>query len=212
MYNYNILVIDDEKQMIATCEVYRKMLIKKHNLLVNFDVINSESDYKAKVPYDILLVDYDLKKGFSLDNKLMGDEFIKRFREHNKISKVIFFSSSFKYDEEKEKYDFPFKPKEAFNLINDLQIDRIADKNNFFMMIDVIRSCCERVDVLPVLLSKLLEEYKEEDIEVTYTKTNGEEILLTNLLDDVINDNEQGKIFRKEIIDTVLSVILNFKY
>jgi len=212
LYIYNILVIDDEKQIKDTCAIYKKYLKSKFDLEVKFDVINSEAEYNESVPYDVLLVDYDLKKGFSLNDKLMGDEFIKKFRENNKISKVIFYSSAFKYRPNEPNYDFPFEKREAFDLINNLQIDRIADKNNFEMMLEVIKSCCERVDVLPILLSKIVEEYEKEEIKVSYTNIQGQEVLLSELLIDIINDNEQGKAFRKNIIDTVLSVILNFKY
>lgn len=210
MYKYRALVIDDEVQIDQNCTIYKKYLKLNYNIDIDFDVINRENEYNENKPYDILLVDYDLKKGFCSDNKFMGDLFIKKFRENNKISKVIFYSSAFRYDT--KKYDFPFSDKDTFDLINNLQIDRIADKNNFYMMIEVIKSCCEKIDVLPVLLSRLISEYGEEDIKITYTNKDGTDIPLSEILNDILQDNDQGKKFREQIIDTVLSVILKFHY
>lgn len=209
-YLYKALVIDDEIQMKETFDSYKKRLKETYNINIDFTVINNEAQYDEALTYDILLVDYDLTKGYS--DKLMGDDLIKKFRERNKISKVIFFSSSFKYRPDERKYDFPFKGKTAFELINILKVDRIADKNNLQMMIDVMKSCCEEVDVVPIVLAKLLSDYKKEDIAVSYTNISGDEIDATVLLDDLLNDSVEGRNFRKKVTDMVLSVLLKYKY
>jgi len=208
-YVYKVLVIDDEVQIKAACNSYRKYL-NQSNIDIQFDIINNEANYNEKEPYDILMVDYDLKKGYS--DKIMGDKFIKKFRQKNRISKVIFYSSSFEFDEDNKKYKFPFSPKQCFELINIMQIDRIAYRNNFNMMVDVIKSCCEQLDILPIVLSRVLDDYKKEDIGVSYTNLKGEEINATVLVEDIMNDTLEGKYFREKLTNTVLSVLLNYKY
>lgn len=210
IYEYKALVIDDEVQVRAMCDAYKKKLKLMYNININFEVINEDSQYNDKKNYDILLVDYDLQKGYS--DKLMGDDIIKRFREKNSISKIIFYSSSFVYDTETREYNLRLPHKDIFDLINKYNIDRIAYKNNFEMMIEVIRSCCEKVDLIPQILMKVINEYKNEGIEITYNKASGEEINVTSLLQDIKNDTEEGKRFKQQIIETIFSVLLNYKY
>lgn len=208
-YNFKALVIDDEVQILSAFNAYERYL-EKDGIHIDFDVINNEKNYDEKKPYDILLVDYDLKKGYS--QKVMGDDFIQKFRKTNRISKVIFYSSSFSYDDVEKKYSLPFSTKQIFSLVNELKVDRIAYKNNFNMMVDVIKSCCEEIDILPVLLTKMVSKYKDADIKVRYTNSEGEEINVTELIDELLNDSKEGRIFREKITDTIMSVLFNFEY
>ncbi|PCN43182.1 hypothetical protein B9C88_17175 [Brevibacillus laterosporus] len=211
-YNFKALVIDDLPQQASTFETYKKYLKRKENIDIEFKVIHNESQYDENEPYDILLVDYNLRHGFFNCEKQLGNEFIESFRKKNKICKVIFYSSEFYYSPNNKKYKIPLADKDLFDLINDLQVDKIASKDNFNMMIQVIKECCMQLDILPLLLSRTLSEYKKKDITVSYTNLQGEEIDLSTLLDDIVHDNEQGKQFRKQIMDTILTVLFNYKY
>ncbi|QZY56486.1 hypothetical protein [Crassaminicella profunda] len=211
-YKYRALVIDDEIQIKSVCDTYAQYLKELHDIDIKFDIANNESEYDETKPYDILLVDYNLKKSFNFANKNTGDGFIEKFRTKNRVSKVIFYSSSFVYNQDKGKYTFPFEGKEAFDLINKLQIDRIVPKDNFDMMIEVIESCCKQMDILPLTLTKLLKEYRSEDIHINYTNKAGEEIEITDLINELLNDTEEGRNFRERILKTVFSVLLNVNY
>ncbi|GGH11319.1 hypothetical protein [Paenibacillus segetis] len=211
-YTFNILVIDDQIQIHGIFETYKKYLKKKYDLDVEFTIVNNEDEYDEEEPYDILMVDYNLRHGFYNSDKQLGNEFIEEFRQKNNVSKVIFYSSEFEYDPLKRKYKFPFANKDLFDLINILGVDKVTAKNNFEMTIQVIKEACEQMDILPLILSRTLAEYKKNNIEVSYTNINGEDINVSTLFKDLLNDNEQGKQFRKEIIETVLSVLFKYKY
>lgn len=211
-YVFKALVIDDQVQIAGIFETYKKVLKKIHNLDIDFTIVNNEADYNSDEPYDILMVDYNLKHGFYNSDKQLGNEFIEVFRKKNNVSKVIFYSSEFEYNTEKRKYKFPFADKDIFDLINVLGVDKVTAKHNFDMNIEVIKDTCEQMDILPLILSRTLAEYKKNDIQVSYTNNNGEEIEVSTLFKDLLNDNEHGKQFRKEIIETVLTVLFKYKY
>ncbi len=209
-YKFKALVIDDENQINKLCDSYEKILKMKYDIDIEFDVIENENDYDANKLYDILLIDYDLKKGYS--QNMMGDDIIKEFRKKNTISKIVFYSSSFIYDPENRTFDLQLPDRDIFELINDYGIDYIAYKNNLNMMIDVIKKCCDKTDILSQLLIKLVEEYGKENIEITYNNLNGNEVMVTSLIDDLLRDTDEGKQFRKQVIETILSTLLNYKY
>jgi hypothetical protein len=211
-YKFQILVVDDDPQIKHNFNSYKKFLIKKHGLDVDFTVINNESEHNQNIPYDILMVDFNLRHGFFNSSKQLGNEFIEMFRERNRVSKVIFYSSEFEYNNETKKYKFPLVDKEIFEVINKLQVDKIASKSNFEMMIQVIKECCEDLDVISLILSKTLREYKANDISVNYTNIEGKDIELSSLFEDILFDNEQGKEFKKRVIETVLTVLFKYKY
>lgn len=209
-YYFKALVIDDEVQMKDTLDIYKQYLSTKHNVNVDFELINNESQFNIKKPYDLLLVDYDLKKGFSKTTQL-GDEFIHEFRKINKVSRIIFYSSSFIYNQ-RNKYELPLATKEIFNLINNLKINKIADKNNFDLMIDVIKDCCDDMDILPLMLSKFVSEYKKMDITMSYTNSKGEDMEVQDLISDLLNDSLEGRHFRKQLTETMINTLLKFRY
>lgn len=211
-YKYKVLVVDDEGLISAIFDKYSKDLKRRSGLDVQFSIIQNETQYNINEPFDILMVDYNLKKGFFNSSKQLGTEFIQMFREKNRISKVIFYSSEFEYHPVTRKYKFPFSTKEVFDLINVWQVDKIASKNNYEMMIEVIEDCCKQIDLLPIILSKILSEYRENEISLAYTNIKGEDIDITSLLNDLLIDTEEGKYFREQIIKTVLTVLFKYKY
>ncbi|MDF2606233.1 MAG: hypothetical protein K0S34_423 [Bacillales bacterium] len=212
-YIYKILVADDEPQMNATVNVYKKLLKHRYNLDVEFKVINTEAEYDETESFDILMVDYNLARGFyDHSEKVLGDEFIKKFRSKNSISLVIFYSSEFEYNEKDGHYVFPYAKKEIYELINDLRVDKISSRNNSDMMINVIKQCCEELDVFALIISKQVQKYLDNDIEATFTLNDGSEISLLNLLHELKIDSDKGRDFRKSVLETVFTTILNIKY
>lgn len=211
-YKFKALVVDDMPQMVKSFDIYQKYLKVKKNIDIDFKAIHSEEDYDENEAFDILLVDYNLKHGFFNNDKTLGNQFIESFRKKNKISKIIFYSSEFEYDVDAKRYKFNFPAKEIFNLINDLQVDKIAAKDNFNMMLEVIAECCEELDIVPLILSRTLSQYKEKDISVTYTDLEGEEIEVASLLEDIIKDSKRGRAFKEQLVETVMTVLFNYKY
>lgn len=209
-YKFKALVIDDEVQIESLCNSYKKKLKFDYGIDIDFDVIINESNYDENKLYDILLVDYDLTKGYS--QTLNGSDIIRKFREKNTVSKIIFYSSSFIYDPDNRNYSLDLYPKDIFELINDYGIDYIAYKNNFDMMIKVIKKSCDTTDILSQLLLRMFNEYEKEDIQISYKNADGKEIPLTSLINELLMDTEEGKRFRNQVTETILSTILEFKY
>lgn len=210
-YVFQALAIDDEPQMIDYFNVIKQFLLDIYQIQINFDVIHEEKDYQREKSYDILLIDYDLKRGYSV-KKQQGNEVIKEFRKYNRISKVIFYSSSFVYSDEKKNYVIALPVKEIYDLINDYQINKIASKENFDMMVKVIKECCAELDILPLILVRMLSHYKKAGIETIYTNSKGDEIDANGLIDEIMNDNEEGKKFREKFTEAVLNTMFDFKY
>lgn len=208
MYTYKVLVIDDETLIESLCEKYKKTL-KKKGLEIEFSIIRDEQGYNPEIPYDLLMVDYNLKHGFSTQ---LGNQFISMFRVHNKMSQVIFYSSEFEFKEMERKYKVPLKAKTIFELINELKINKIADKNNYNMMINVIEDCCKSMDPIPSILSRMMDEYNREGIDITYINSKGDELGADSVAKNILVDNEEGKKFKEDIIKTIFSVMLNYKY
>lgn len=211
-YKFKALVIDDIPQIAESFKIYKQYLKVRRNIEIDFKVISNEEEYDDNETFDILLVDYNLKHGFFTSDKALGNEFIEQFREKNKISKVIFYSSEFEYNKETKRYKLPLAVKEIFDLINILKVDKIVAKDNFDMMLDVIEQCCNELDVIPLILSRTIVEYERQDIDISYTNLNGQDVKISSLLSDIIEDNEQGKAFKEQLVQTVMTVLLNYKY
>ncbi|EAG6387975.1 response regulator, partial [Listeria monocytogenes] len=116
---YKILVIDDEIDIKSNYAVY-KQYIKKEEIDTEFTFVSStkELDKVQKDTFDILMVDYNLQNSFFSETKpnIAGTDFIKSFREENRISKIIFYSSEFEYSNSEKKYHLNLKDKEIFDL------------------------------------------------------------------------------------------------
>jgi hypothetical protein len=211
-YQYKVLVVDDESLIVASFEKFSKDLKKKSDLDVTFTIIQNESEYDSNEPFDILMVDYNLRKGFFNSSKQLGNEFIEMFRKRNQVSKIIFYSSEFEYHNGLKKYKMPFNTKEIFELINEWRVDKIASKNNYDMMVRVIEECCNQIDLLPMVLSKTLNQYRKNDINIGYTNLDGEDMDVSTLFNELLNDSQEGRHFREQVIKTVLTVLLNYRY
>lgn len=207
-YNYKALVVDDELQINEVFIDYGHQL-KEKGLNITFDIINKESEYREEKPYDLLLIDYKLESAFLVGT---GEKFIAEFRKRNLISKVILYSSSFIYEPSRSNYDFYFKDKETFDIFNNKRIDKIVAKANTEMMIDAIVDSLKDVDILAPVLVKVLTDYKEKGIEVEFLDSSENIKSVSELIDSLILDNQEGRNFREKILQTILTLFLKSKF
>ncbi|HAO5667060.1 TPA: response regulator, partial [Listeria monocytogenes] len=198
-YSYKILVIDDEIDIKSNYAVY-KQYIKKEEIDTEFTFVSStkELDKVQKDTFDILMVDYNLQNSFFSETKpnIAGTDFIKSFREENRISKIIFYSSEFEYSNSEKKYHLNLKDKEIFDLINLYKIDSIVSKNNFDMVVHSIIDNIRDLDPIAKLLINTRDKYDQRDSQLYYTTSDGEEMNIEQLLQEYQADSKRGKEFK----------------
>ncbi|ELU8226120.1 hypothetical protein SD234_001412 [Listeria monocytogenes] len=214
-YSYKILVIDDEIDIRSNYAVY-KQYIKKEEIDTEFTFVSStkELDKVQKDTFDILMVDYNLQNSFFSEIKpnIAGTDFIKSFREENRISKIIFYSSEFEYSNSEKKYHLNLKDKEIFDLINLYKIDSIVSKNNFDMVVHSIIDNIRDLDPIAKLLINTRDKYDQRDSQLYYTTSDGEEMNIEQLLQEYQADSKRGKEFKEQLLSTIVTLLLEYRY
>ncbi|EGO5015765.1 response regulator [Enterococcus faecalis] len=213
-YVYKILVVDDSADIANSFKVYQDFL-KDKGFKVEFSLASSKKELaeKLKRTHDILMVDYNLKNGFPSSDNYDGTDFIKEYREKNKISKIIFCSSEFSYDEKNEKKcKLNLQSKEIFDLVNIYKVNCIVSKNNFNMLIDSIAENLCDLDPITKLLIDTKEKYSGETDNMIFTDSNGEEVGITRLLDEYLNDSSIGREFKDQMMKTIVTLLLEYRY
>lgn len=213
-YVYKILVVDDSADIASSFEVYQDFL-EDRGFQVSFTLVSSEQELaeKVKKTYDVLMVDYNLKNGFPSSKNYDGTDFIKEYRRKNKISKIIFYSSEFHYDEKDERNcTLNIKAKEIFDLVNIYKVNCIISKNNFDMLIDNIAENLLDLDPIAKLLIDTKEKYSSETDNMIFTDSNGEEVGISRLLDEYLNDSSIGREFKNQMMKTIVTLLLEYRY
>ncbi|TYV22371.1 response regulator [Listeria monocytogenes] len=214
-YSYKILVIDDEIDIKSNYAVY-KQYIKKEEIDTEFTFVSStkELDKVQKDTFDILMVDYNLKNSFFSEIKpnIAGTDFIKSFREENRISKIIFYSSEFEYSNSEKRYHLNLKDKDIFDLINLYKIDSIVSKNNFDMVVHSIIDNIRDLDPIAKLLINTRDKYDQRDSQLYYTTSDGEEMNIEQLLQEYQADSKRGKEFKEQLLSTIVTLLLEYRY
>lgn len=213
-YTYQILVIDDTKDIENSFKVYQNHILDE-GIKTFFTLVTSEEELKQvkKNTFDVLMVDYNLKNGFFSDNRSMGTDFIKSFREKNRISKIIFYSSEFEYSGfNKKDCKLNLHPSEIFELINTFKVNSIVSKSNFDMIIGSIIDNIKDLDPIAKLLINTRDKYDDDDFPLFYTTSDGNEMNIDQLLHEYQADSDRGKEFREQLLSTVVTLLLEYKY
>ncbi len=212
MKKYNILVIDDEEDVKGIFEVLKNE-IEIDGYDVTFDFIHDlkEEDFNINKPYDVLMFDCyapasnlmklrDKEKG-----EKIGFSLIKKFREKNRRTKIIFYSSSFNIDTG----EVPFTSKEFVHIINELNIFKIIERNNIQMMFSTIKGAIEELDAILISMEDIQREYITEEI---YYETGEKNISLNELIEQFKLGGADAERFRRSVIEQILHYILKFKF
>lgn len=199
--NYNILVIDDEKESVYKFERYKTSIKSRYDIDVNFTVVNNIEEYQFSERYDILLVDYMLHGAFK-DIEL-GTDFIREFRKKNKLCKIIFFSASFAMN---EKLNLKFN--KIAELINIYSIDKIVSKDDRNLMLESIKDCCEEINLFSLSLTRMVNEYKRANVKLWYETSNGDSITGEDLVHELLLKSPIAKEFQENLYKTFLNLTL----
>lgn len=215
MIEYKVLVVDDYKEIERSFPLY-SMELEDRGLNVKFDIVSTIRDFKEKKDeqFDILMVDYNLRNGFFEDETMsMGTDFINDFRKKNMINKIIFYSTEFRYDLSTRIPDIQLNisQKEYYELINNYKIDAIVPKNNTEMLVDMIENCIKNLDPISKFLRKTLNKFAE-DSDLLYYEAKGSEYTIAQLLDEYQKDSEVGKEFGENLLETIATLLLEYRY
>lgn len=206
---YKVLVIDDEQDVVEIFLVLKKEL-DYEGYKVEFDFLNSldADSFEIREPYDVIMFDCyfpasNLVK-FGEKKDKMGFNLIKKFREKNYRTKVIFYSSSFNIDQGES----PFTTKEFYTIINELNVFRMVERNNTKVLMESIMQAIDDLDMVMISMEDIYREYIND--EVTFN-TGDKDISLKELINQLKTGGNDAEKFRKETIKNILYFMLNFK-
>ena len=212
---FKILVIDDERQIESNFPLY-EMLIKRKGINSKFSLVSNENEYETikHETFDVLMVDYNLRNGFFQSaDKTVGTDFIRDFREVNMVDKIVFYSTDFKYQNRVTNIEAKLNitDEEFFRLINDYKIDGIVPKNNPHLIADIIEKCVRDIDPIIRFLKETKLKY-EKSGDYLYFESDGTEYTISEILKEYQLNSEVGKKFGVELLETMSTVLLNYKY
>ncbi|MGT2949983.1 hypothetical protein BU202_01495 [Streptococcus cuniculi] len=215
MPKYRVLVIDDHRDIERSFQLYALRLEDK-GFLVTFEIASTITEFvqKKNERYDILMVDYNLRNGFfDEDSKSLGTDFISDFRKNNMISKIIFYSTEFRYNVSAQPKDIQLNisPKEYYELINNYKIDAIVPKNNTPMLVDRIEDCIKNLDPISKFLRSTMDKFSE-DADLLYYEVDGHDYTITQVLEEYQKATEIGKKFGENFLETIATVLLDYRY
>lgn len=215
MKKYKILVIDDHPEIRHSFPLY-ELKLREKGFESEFHIVSSIVEFEelTKEFFDILMVDYNLRNGFFTDEtKSEGTDFIADFRRKNMINKIIFYSTDFKYEINSLKTDVKLEipMKEYYDLINKYRIDGVVPKDNTEMIINIIEDCIRRLDPIVKFLRDTSEKYEEKG-DLLYYDVGDREYTITQLLEEYQKDTEIGRKFGTDLLETVSTLLLDYRY
>ena len=160
------------------------------------------------------MFDYNLRNGFFTDGKKSeGTYFIADFRKNNMINKIIFYSTDFKYNSNglSSEVQLDIPKKEYYDLINKYRIDAIVPKDNTEMIVEMIKNCIQNLDPIIKFLRNTRDKFEQNGDSLYYT-VGETEYTISQLLEEYQKDTEIGKKFGKELLETVSTLLLDYRY
>lgn len=210
--SYDILVVDDEKDINHIFEVFVAEF-KEKKIEVNFEYLHELEKFDdVGKPYDVILFDSEFrtsKQGKPTEMKSEGFELIRRYRKKNKRTKVIFYSSTFDL---KNQDQIPLAHKDYFEIINELNVFRMVYKNKaesiYIAIKEAIEAALDDLDVIMTSLEKMYFEY--DGIDIDY-EIEGDNIPLKQLMHEFKMGGEHAEKFREDIISMMLKYMSKFE-
>ncbi|EGO7561257.1 hypothetical protein F6347_002558 [Enterococcus faecalis] len=80
------------------------------------------------------------------------------------------------------------------------------------MLIDSIAENLCDLDPITKLLIDTKEKYSGETDNMIFTDSNGEEVGITRLLDEYLNDSSIGREFKDQMMKTIVTLLLEYRY
>lgn len=129
------------------------------------------------------------------------------------INKIIFYSTDFKYNSNRlsSEIQLEIPKKEYYDLINKYRIDAIVPKDNTEMIVEMIKNCIQNLDPIIKFLRNTRDKFEQNGDSLYYT-VGETEYTISQLLEEYQKDTEIGKKFGKELLETVSTLLLDYRY
>lgn len=209
MRKYKILFIDDEDVIISgIMEVAKKLICLEKGYDVDFRVLKNQEDIENMndIAADIVLFDCALGgAAFDFTNQdedSFGVEIMKRFRERNTRTKIIFYSGEFELTGTR---CYGFTNEEILELINELHIYKMIPKKAEHIAKAIVEAIHE-LDSLIVSLEDLKEEYKSQGNFLINERLYS----IENVIQELKCGSQVGEEFRKSVLKMVLTYMMKF--
>lgn len=209
MRKYKIVFIDDEKEIIERImEAVKGIVAKSHGLDLQYNVFSKREEIEGihNAAADIVL--FDCAMGATnlyfedKDESTYGIELMRRFREKNKRTKIIFYSGGFQLEGSQ---CYEFTNSEMLKLINDLHIFKMIPKDLEEISKAIIEAL-EELDAVIVGLEDLKYEYDNFGI----FHVNDKDYSIAQLIEELKNGTEIGERFKNNVYKLTLTYLMKF--
>ena len=209
MRKYKIVFIDDEKTIIETImESVKEIVGKSHGLELQYYIFSDRKEIESlhNVAADIVL--FDCAMGGAnlyfedMDESIFGVELMKRFREKNKRTKIIFYSGGFQLEGSQ---CYEFTNAEMLKLINDLHIFKMIPKD----LKEISQAIIEALEELDAVIIGL-EDLKYEYDNLGLFRVDNKDYSITQLIEELRNGTEIGERFKNNVYKLTLTYLMKF--
>lgn len=201
--------MDDDNSLVKGifAEFQEELMHEGKN--VTFDYVTDIRSFNIEQPYDIIMFDCDFMQAkhdmFEGNPRTIGFELIKKFRQKNIRTKIIFYSSFFDLADLDQ---IPLSTKDFFEIINELNVFRLVNKNDATQIFNTILDALDELDIIMVTLEKMVYDYVGADM--TYN-VNGRTVSIQDLIRDFKMGGERSKSFEEKVLKMLISYMTKFK-
>ncbi len=209
MRKYKIVFIDDEKEIIGqTIKGIETLINVKDGLRLEYEILSDKqsigkmNDIAADIVlFDCALYATDLDYGNSHESSF-GLELMRKFREKNRRTRIIFYSSGFSLSGSRC-YDFVHE--EMLQLINDIHIYKMVPKAAEYIASAIV-DAIEELDAIIISMEDLKEEYDSTGDFLV----DGKEYPIKVMIEELKKGTEVGNKFRNSVLKMVLTYMMKF--
>lgn len=209
MRKYKVVFIDDEKELIEqTIKGLETFVSAKDGLVLEYEILSEKQDIEKMndIAADIVLFDCafnaaDLDYGSSQESSF-GLELMRKFREKNRRTKIIFYSGGFSLSGSR---CYEFVHEEILQLINDIHIYKMIPKEVEHIASAIVEAI-EELDAVIISLEDLKEEYDSTGNFLV----DGKEYPIKVMIEELKKGTEVGNKFRNSVLKMVLTYMIKF--
>lgn len=206
---FEVVVVDDQPDTVKpVLQAVRLMFELDYNYKINYKVLSKQDEIERLNDYvcDIVMFDCALNGGDydfrDTDGSRYGYELIKKYREKNTRTKIIFYSGSFVFGDDET---FNFTVGDFIHIINELNVFAITNRE-VPRIVETIKRAIDNLDTVLVSLEDLIYRYGEEG----YFYIDGQKISSNKLLNELKLGTKTGEKFREEVYSTIISYFMKF--
>ncbi|WP_122789259.1 hypothetical protein [Intestinibacillus sp. Marseille-P6563] len=205
---FRIVAIDDNPDTLDPVLHAVKQMLNLDGVKIEYKILSKQSEVDSLKNYscDIVMFDCALSgEDYNFQNyeeSRFGFTLLKRYRENNRRTKIIFYSGSFNFDGEG---NFDLSALDFVQIINELKIFAITNRE-VPRLSKAIKSAIEELDTVLVSMEDLICNYGENG--VFYIE--GKSISANQLLQELRLGTAVGEKFREEIYSTIISYFMKF--